>query len=103
MNLRLIEHNRYKEKVNISKLFPIDTNPIGNRVIVKYTDSDINLKYPIFLIGLKGTIVNEITDFSEQIYKYGIKFDKYINGHGCDGKCKDGYGYYLPTTWVKFI
>lgn len=32
---------------------------------------------------------------------YGFEFDKYIDGHNCDGIGKDGYCWYITKNFLK--
>ena len=38
------------------------------------------------LNGLTGTVI------SESYYKIGVRFDKFIDGHNCNGECDCKYG-----------
>jgi hypothetical protein len=62
---------------------------IGDRVcIYDYTE---------FKIGLIGTIVDIRGS------DVGICHDDHINGHQCNGKCRDGYGWYYHYLNLKPI
>lgn len=50
--------------------------------------------------GMRGTILN----CNSFIGSPGIKFDEpFFNGHSCDGKCQDGYGYFVSEENLKLI
>ena len=50
--------------------------------------------------GIKGTII-DLSSHSK--YKYGIKFDKDIDGHSFYGKCPYGYGYFVRKQDIKLL
>ncbi|KYK25917.1 hypothetical protein AYK26_01410 [Euryarchaeota archaeon SM23-78] len=52
------------------------------------------------LIGLRGKVV-DLGLVRVKDYGVGVEFDKYIDGHNCRGKAKQGYGAYIPTSFVK--
>ena len=91
MNLRLIEYNRYKNKVNIPNLS--SNAVIGKRVVVKNHHNRFG--------DSKGIIIN--ISSQNQNY-YGVKFNHKINaGHSCDNHCEYGYGYYINKMDMTFI
>ena len=58
---------------------------IGDRVLVNGSIDGTTFK------NEKGAIIA----FESGIPPIGIKFDRNIRGHDCDGRVKDGYGYYV--------
>lgn len=49
-------------------------------------------------VGSIGTIIEDCEDGT-----YGVVFDRYINGHTCDGKCSSNYGWYFPKYCVDVV
>ena len=67
---------------------------IGDRVIGLGSVDDKTIN------GIKGTII-DLSSHSK--YKYGIKFDKDIDGHSLYGKCPYGYGYFVRKQDIKLL
>lgn len=63
---------------------------IGDRVVcVKDEFMGANL------INKKGVIIIIEREF------VGVKFDKHMDGHTCGGLCKNGYGWSLPSCYLR--
>lgn len=45
-----------------------------------------------------GIIIQILTNYGTEI---GVKFDKNIGGHDCDGSIEYGYGYYMPPNCLE--
>ncbi|KYK24691.1 hypothetical protein AYK26_06480 [Euryarchaeota archaeon SM23-78] len=70
---------------------------VGDRVVgINNTCTVGNNNVPIK--GLKGQIINPIGLFGGVV---GVDFDKCIDGHDCDGDAKDGYGWWVPKSYLK--
>lgn len=54
------------------------------------------------IVGDEGTIV-EIGEIEPSIWRVGVRFDKYIDGHTCGGRCEDGYGWYVLPENLELI
>jgi len=68
---------------------------VGDRVIAQKDYRDKKLT------GLKGQIIN-FTRYGDVDF-FGVEFEKYISGHGCEGKAKYGHGYFVPRSYFKRI
>ena len=52
------------------------------------------------LVGLKGTILRIGNSISSTIH---IRWDKDMDGHDCDGLCKDGYGWEVHNRHIRLL
>ena len=62
---------------------------VGDRVVCKgnYYNRDIAGKVGT-VKGAKLTII-------------GVEFDERVSGHGCDGRCKYGHGWWVPAESLQ--
>lgn len=69
------------------------TFKVGDRVrcVKSYANSDT--------VGELGTIVARGTDQE----MCGVVFDKFINGHSLRGRCKEGYGWWIPEGMLEKV
>lgn len=70
---------------------PIGKSPrfsVGDRVVVIREAGPVK-------IGMVGTLVHSV----ETLW-YAVEFDENIGGHNCNGKAKEGYGYYLLEQYL---
>lgn len=53
--------------------------------------------------GDTGTVVRIIDE--SDFPAIGVEWDRYLGarGHTCDGRCEDGYGYYIYHEIIKVI
>jgi hypothetical protein len=67
---------------------------IGDRVEFTGNNSKI-------LTGYKGTVVG--LHNSGDDFVINVNWDKYIDGHSCDGKAKNGHGWNIYSRYVELI
>ena len=82
----------------------MDKFNIGDKVVVTAHNKDI-LK-PIVnskdVFNLVGTICGVLpVIWSDGSTSYRIRFEKYIDGHDCDGNCEFGYGENINEKYLK--
>ena len=56
--------------------------------------------------GKVGTICDDhakYANYHSDHAVYGVKFRVAVDGHDCGQTCKDGYGWYIPTTHLQFV
>lgn len=71
---------------------------IGDRVrLIKNFPGNIQDLYA----GDEGTIVDLRNDWG--FPWASIRFDRYVDGHDCGGKCEDGYGWNIDVNDVEKI
>jgi hypothetical protein len=68
---------------------------IGDRV--EYIGSHDKLRK-----GYKGTVVGLYSNDADGTV-INVNWDKYINGHSCDGRAKDGHGWNIYSKYVELI
>lgn len=73
---------------------------IGDRVLLTEDNPDDNYKLVCgdtgVVVGTKETCVPD-----DPILK--IRWDKYVDGHSCDGLCEDGYGWNVSALSLRVI
>lgn len=67
--------------------------PIGTKVIVQDDFPDIHF----------ASQTGKIIEIASQLPMYGIEFDKYIDGHTCNGRGKPGHCWWVHKKYVKPI
>lgn len=70
---------------------------LGSRVVIKNVSSDYWFHKETISEGMTGVIIDAYSDVS------GIEFDKYIDGHSCDGLGRQGYCYYVKNECLHHI
>jgi hypothetical protein len=64
---------------------------VGDRVVI-IKNFDVAYK------GFAGKIVSNDED---DVRFYGIEFDAFMDGHNCDRKARDGFGYYVDVDYFE--
>lgn len=77
---------------------------IGDKVIV--TEHKDNMSNPSVyskdVFNLIGTICDvHCTTWTDKSISYRINFEKNIDGHDCNGMCKDGHGQNVNEKYLK--
>ena len=69
------------------------TFKVGDRVrcVESYANSDTVVE--LFTIFDRGT--------DQEMY--GVSFDKFIDGHSLRGRCKEGYGWWIPEGMLEKV
>lgn len=67
---------------------------IGDRVYACVANPDDNC---MINIGDYGTVC----DIGNNGRRIAVKWDDYVNGHDCDGKCDYGYGWWVDSTCIE--
>ena len=80
---------------------------VGDKVIVIAHNKEMENPYiggyiNKELYNLVGVICAENAEtFSNGTYSYGVDFKENINGHNCNGSCKDGYGQNINEKYLE--
>ena len=76
---------------------------IGDRVIVTAHNDDIECPCVYIIKDLyneEGIICDLHRDWSDGSTSYKVKFNHYIGGHNCNGKCEKGYGQHINEKYL---
>lgn len=65
------------------RVFSLRNNPDGNDSI-KHGDT--------------GTVLGV---YNEDVYY--VRWDHYVSGHKCDGRCESGYGWNMSADWIDIL
>lgn len=77
---------------------------IGDKVVVTAHNKDISspIVFSKDVFNLVGIICGvHSTIWSDGSTSYLIRFEKYIDGHGCNGLCEYGYGQNINENYLK--
>lgn len=68
---------------------------VGDRVVVVNDQNSTCLN-----IGDVGTICYVPDDFFMSL---GVESDRPSQGHSCDGRCREGHGWWIPSSHIELI
>ncbi|HAU88503.1 MAG TPA: hypothetical protein DCW90_24435 [Lachnospiraceae bacterium] len=77
---------------------------IGDKIIVTAHNEDMDYPCVYIIKDLykeEGIICDLHRDWNDGSTSYKVKFNHYICGHNCDGKCEKGYGQYINEKYLK--